>query len=709
MSKLAFLLSLAVMSLHCIAGVSAAGEFRTMKYAARNSSEAATWQRQVRSKLAGLLKMDDLLPKRGSFALDAKELLPREAQSSFISREIEINSTPTRRMKIVLTIPANFKGPRPAVVCIHGHGGDRHAVYDANSPYKAFAAALTEKGFVTISTDVGQHAVYEKGRTLIGERLWDLMRCVDYLQSLAEVDKTRIGCAGLSLGGEMAMWLGAMDGRVNATVSSGFLARMDQLEKKHCACWKFPGLREAVDFADIYCLIAPRPLLCQNGLQEPEHGFTVPIAREEMKQIEAIYTRFNWRENVSLIAHPGGHETDIPSLLDFFAKHLQAGMTHPDFEFIDTGFENASPLWYDVAADGTIQIYLTYDRERSTGNRASTHFHFQLQGRPGATLTIELKNIEQVYNGKPGSTAKELKAVVISPDGRNWKAVPTESLPDSRVRLTVRMPGPRLYVARVEPYRLSDLEKLLAAIRNHRLVEITPIGKTVEGRDLEIVRVGDSQAPYRIFIRARAHAWEAGGNWVVQGLIRRLLKDDAESKRFLERYCIWIMPMANKDAVAHGRSRFNLQGMDLNRNCDKPADPRLAPENAALEKWLEGQIAARHRPHLAIDFHNCGSNIVFISRPPVAELKRHVERMTTFEKLLRKHTWFTEPSVGPTVRTPGSLGEGWLARYGIDAIINELSCQWIPGLKDYPSGRYWEDYGANLTNVFYEYFDLVKP
>jgi hypothetical protein len=28
------------------------------------------------------------------------------------------------------------------------------------------------------------------------------------------------------------------------------------------------------------------------------------------------------------------------------------------FEFIDTGFENASPLWYEPAPDGTIMVHL---------------------------------------------------------------------------------------------------------------------------------------------------------------------------------------------------------------------------------------------------------------------------------------------------------------------------------------------------------------
>ncbi len=156
----------------------------------------------------------------------------------------------------------------------------------------------------------------------MGERLWDLMRCVDFLTSLEEVDPRRIGCLGNSLGGEMVMWLAAMDERVKATVSSGFLTKMDQLETNHCMCWKIPGLRELVDFSDIYSLIAPRALLCQNGLKEPPSQFPVSIAREAVKEVELIYRDFEQPTNVALVAHEGGHEIHLPSLLMFFEKHL---------------------------------------------------------------------------------------------------------------------------------------------------------------------------------------------------------------------------------------------------------------------------------------------------------------------------------------------------------------------------------------------------
>ena len=381
----------------------------------------------------------------------------------------------------------------------------------------------------------------------------------------------------------------------------------------------------------------------------------------------------------------------------------------PGLDYIDTSFENASPVWYELAPDGSIQVHLLYDHERASPNRAAGHIHILLHGRTGATLTLEFRNLDNVWNGQPASVAGELKTMMVSPDGHEWTPLPMESLPGNRVRLSVTMPGPRLYVARTEPYRLSDLDHLLASIRENPRVAITPIGRTVGGRELEIVEIGDSKAPHRVFLRARAHPWESGSSWVAHGLIQRLLKDDEDTRRFLAGYSVSILPMANKDGVARGMTRFNARGKDLNRNWDTPADPALSPENAALERWLEGRIAAGRGPHLALELHNDGRGLLHVSRPPVPNLERHLERMATLEALLRKRTWFTEGSTSAAFRNSGTLGDGWLARYGIDAVVHEFNCNWIAGLQDYPSARHWRTYGEGLAEVFDEYFRLVKP
>lgn len=375
-----------------------------------------------------------------------------------------------------------------------------------------------------------------------------------------------------------------------------------------------------------------------------------------------------------------------------------------DLEFIDTSIENASPVWHETGPDGVIRVHLIYDHERNSPNRAAGHIHFRVHAKPGSKLTLEFVNLDNVWNSTPGSVARELKAMVVSEDGRKWKSIATKSIPTNRIQLEIEMPGPTLDVARVEPYRLSDLSKFLESIRDNPLVQIRRVGKTVEGRELEVVRIGNPGAPHRVFLRARAHPWEPVGNWLTEGLVHRLLKGDDDAKKYLQRYCVYIMPMANKDGVARGRTRFNLLGKDLNRNWDKPADPALAPENAALEKWLEEMIAARQKPGLAIELHNDGNGKLHISRPPVPNLAQHLERMKTLEGLLRKHTWFTEGATSPEFRNSGTLGEGWLHRYGIDAFVHEFNCNWIAGLNDYASAKHWRDYGENLATVFYEYF-----
>jgi len=379
--------------------------------------------------------------------------------------------------------------------------------------------------------------------------------------------------------------------------------------------------------------------------------------------------------------------------------------TNTPLEYIDTSFENASPLWYEIDSAGVVQIHLNYDHERNSPNRAAGHIHFQLVARTGAKFTLEFRNLQNIYNGRPGSVANELKALVVSEDGHHWRSVATRSLPVGRVLLDIETPGSKLFVARVEPYRLSDLEALLNSIRRHPLVQITEIGQTVEGRPLEIIRIGNSEARHRVFLRARAHPWEAGSNWVLQGLIRRLLRDDEEARKFLRRCCVYILPMANKDGVARGRTRFNSNGKDLNRDWDRPAVAQLAPENHALEQWLQKMIQAGQRPDLALELHNDGNGLLHLSLPPDPAQSGYLERMRILENLLRKHTWFAEGSRKETVRNVGTLADGWLERYGIDAVVHEFNCQWSAGLGRPPLGRDWEQYGEGLARVFDAYFE----
>jgi dipeptidyl aminopeptidase/acylaminoacyl peptidase len=300
-------------------------QFRRLAYKKGSPPEALEWQEGLRQDLARLMKITDLTDRRERYGFDASVLQER-TEEGYTRREIEFRSTPGRRMRVILTLPRPpAAGRAPAVVCIHGHGGNRNATYEVEGPYRGFAAELARRGFVTIAPDVGQHEVFEEGRTLMGERLWDAIRCVDYLESLKEVDPNRVGCAGLSLGGEMAMWLAAMDTRIRAAVSAGFLTVMDQMERSHCLCWKFDGLRELVDFPDIYAMTAPRALQCQNGRLEPTSQFNITMARYAFEQVRPAYLDFDRPENLALDLHGGAHVVDVPALVKFLTWHLGVG------------------------------------------------------------------------------------------------------------------------------------------------------------------------------------------------------------------------------------------------------------------------------------------------------------------------------------------------------------------------------------------------
>lgn len=376
----------------------------------------------------------------------------------------------------------------------------------------------------------------------------------------------------------------------------------------------------------------------------------------------------------------------------------------PGLAFINTSFENASQLDWSVDSNGVVHLALIYDRERASPNRANGHWHFQIQADPGAELTMVLENFENIWNGMKAYQSSERMPCLISTDGIRWVAIPTKLTPEKNLQFRVRVETGSLYVASVEPYRISDLERLKASIKDHPMIAIEDIGKTVESRPLEIIRVGSPDAPYRIVIRARAHPWEPGGNWVVQGLINSLLQK--EGAAYLKRYCVYIMPMANKDGVARGRTRFNSLGADLNRKWDLPADAVYAPEKHAFETWLLKMIGKGKKPHLAIDLHNDGGGNLHVNAP-TANNTAYIANMKRFENLLYKHTWFTEgPSRGAG---PGSFGEGLAKRFGIDACVYELNSEWIAGLKKIPSGEDWELLGKQLREVFFQYFEGTKP
>src|SRR5438046_10738822 len=77
-------------------------------------------------------------------------------------------------------------------------------------------------------------SLFTAGITWPGVMLWDDIRTVDYLCRRPEVDKRRVACVGLSVGGYRSLMLAALDERIKAAVSVGFM-KSERYQIRHNA------------------------------------------------------------------------------------------------------------------------------------------------------------------------------------------------------------------------------------------------------------------------------------------------------------------------------------------------------------------------------------------------------------------------------------------------------------------------------------------
>ena len=381
--------------------------------------------------------------------------------------------------------------------------------------------------------------------------------------------------------------------------------------------------------------------------------------------------------------------------------------------FIDTFYENASPLRWEQNEDGVLDLYLAPDHERFSPNRQVTHWNFKIEVPPehvGEQVRLRFRSVSGCWSGQPNMNfvgARMMSA--ISDDGRDWEIVASEPAEGEQesTDVLVTLRGPVTQVAHLIPYTDTMLQQTLRELEPAPEVRIYPIGSTVERRPLEMVEVGREDAPHRVLLRGRAHPWESGGSWVLEGLMRHVALDESEEAERIRRdLCFCIMPMANKDGVCRGLCRFNLRGADPNRNwTTEGISPSISPETACLRNWLAAQQGPR-KPGLAICLHNDNNGPLIFANTDDEDYRK---RMETFESLLRANSWFTEGSIGLGKMPSDTFADGLYHLYGIDAMVYELKALEVEGLGDRPATDLdWMEQGRNLARTLDKYFAAVS-
>ncbi|GMW03388.1 MAG: hypothetical protein AMXMBFR84_45220 [Candidatus Hydrogenedentota bacterium] len=218
-------------------------------------------------------------------------------------------------------------GLHPAVVALHSTTPDTidEVAGVKGRDSRAIGLKLAQRGFVVFcpmcflwhdpTLDYPEAAATFQNRVpgVLGmaKMLNDAQAAVDILTSLPEVDSTRIGAAGHSLGAKETLYLAAFDERVKAAVASegGIGLRFTNW---HDPWYLGPGIHEpgfSLNHHQLLALIAPRAFLVIAGESGPPNT-SVADGDRTWPYIEAalpVYRVFGGPPRMGLFNHRKGH------------------------------------------------------------------------------------------------------------------------------------------------------------------------------------------------------------------------------------------------------------------------------------------------------------------------------------------------------------------------------------------------------------------
>lgn len=239
-------------------------------------------------------------------------------------KKITYESEQGHRVPAYLLIPNDLTGHAPAMLCLHGSSGAMGRIAGLGADYPRYALELAERGYVTIAPDYPLFGENKPELEKLGyvsgtmKGIWDHMRAVDLLESLPEVDRERIGCIGLSLGGHNALFVGVFDTRLKVVVtSSGFDSFFDYMGGKldgWCQRCYMPRIATVYqkdpsklpfDFPEVLAAIAPRYLYVHAPLGDT--NFKVDSVRRCIAAAMPVFHLFNAGDHVVADYPEGGH------------------------------------------------------------------------------------------------------------------------------------------------------------------------------------------------------------------------------------------------------------------------------------------------------------------------------------------------------------------------------------------------------------------
>ncbi|PIW58639.1 M14-type cytosolic carboxypeptidase [Shewanella sp. CG12_big_fil_rev_8_21_14_0_65_47_15] len=195
-------------------------------------------------------------------------------------------------------------------------------------------------------------------------------------------------------------------------------------------------------------------------------------------------------------------------------------------------------------------------------------FNFRFEGEVGNQYTLNIINAGTASYPKGWQDYQ----AVASYDRQHWFRVPTQ-YQDGTLSISLELDCDAIQIAYFAPYSYERHLDLLSSAQLHPDVTLEHLGLTLDGRDITLMKVGNGDdAKRNIWITARQHPGETMAEWLVEGLVNRLLDNDCPTaKALLDKANFYIVPNMNPDGSVRGHLRTNAIGINLNREWQNPS------------------------------------------------------------------------------------------------------------------------------------------
>ena len=253
---------------------------------------------------------------------------------------------------------------------------------------------------------------------------------------------------------------------------------------------------------------------------------------------------------------------------------------------ISADFDSGNIVVLDTRDDTVVQLAIRPD----INSHHFQWFHFLAQSlEPGREYGFVLTNAGQ--SAYPHAWAGY--QAVASYDGQDWFRVPT-TFDQGQLRFTLVAEQAQAYFAYFEPYSRARHQRLIERAQQQG-AELLACGKSLEGRDIELLRYG--QGARKVWIIAQQHPGEHMAEWLMEGLIERLAEADSAIAALLADAQFYLVPNMNPDGAYRGHLRTNFAGQDLNRAW-QDASAERSPEVLFVQQQM-----AQSGVDLFLDIH----------------------------------------------------------------------------------------------------------